>query len=103
MPGVRPSFFSAKIALPFHPTYAVNPHLSQLQPYPFEKLPALFAGVTPNPQYKLSIGEPQHPTPAFVSLRLPEHLLHVFEHRPHGANDLLMPAVESTLLGEDLR
>jgi N-succinyldiaminopimelate aminotransferase len=47
----------------------VNPLLSQLQPYPFEKLRALFAGVTPNPQYKeikLSIGEPQHPTPTFI-------------------------------------
>jgi N-succinyldiaminopimelate aminotransferase len=47
----------------------VNPHLAQLQPYPFEKLRALFAGVTPNPQYKeikLSIGEPQHATPAFI-------------------------------------
>ncbi len=47
----------------------MNPHLAQLQPYPFEKLRALFAGVTPNPQFKeikLSIGEPQHPTPAFI-------------------------------------
>ena len=47
----------------------MNPHLAQLQPYPFEKLRALFAGVTPNPQYKeikLSIGEPQHPTPTFI-------------------------------------
>ena len=47
----------------------VNPHLAQLQPYPFEKLRALFAGITPNPQYKeikLSIGEPQHPTPPFI-------------------------------------
>ena len=47
----------------------MNPHLAQLQPYPFEKLRALFAGVTPNPQYKeikLSIGEPQHATPQFI-------------------------------------
>jgi N-succinyldiaminopimelate aminotransferase len=47
----------------------VNSHLAQLQPYPFEKLRTLFAGVTPNPQYKeikLSIGEPQHPTPPFI-------------------------------------
>ena len=47
----------------------MNPHLAQLQPYPFEKLRALFAGVTPNPRYKeikLSIGEPQHPTPPFI-------------------------------------
>lgn len=48
---------------------ALNPHLAQLQPYPFEKLRALFAGVTPNPAYqeiKLSIGEPQHATPQFI-------------------------------------
>ena len=47
----------------------VNPHLAQLQPYPFEKLRALFAGVTPDPAYKeikLSIGEPQHATPPFI-------------------------------------
>ncbi len=47
----------------------VNPYLAKLQPYPFEKLRALFAGVTPNPDYreiKLSIGEPQHATPAFI-------------------------------------
>ncbi|MFN4326006.1 MAG: succinyldiaminopimelate transaminase [Azonexus sp.] len=47
----------------------MNPHLAQLQPYPFEKLCALFAGVTPNPAYKeikLSIGEPQHATPPFI-------------------------------------
>jgi N-succinyldiaminopimelate aminotransferase len=47
----------------------VNPHLAQLQPYPFEKLRQLLAGITPNPnlrEIKLSIGEPQHATPAFI-------------------------------------
>jgi len=47
----------------------VNPFLSKLHPYPFEKLRQLFAGVTPNPslrEIKLSIGEPQHETPAFI-------------------------------------
>ena len=47
----------------------MNPHLAQLQPYPFERLRALFAGVAPNPQktpISLSIGEPRHPTPALV-------------------------------------
>jgi len=47
----------------------VNPHLARLHPYPFEKLRQLFAGVAPHPDYreiKLSIGEPQHPTPAFI-------------------------------------
>ena len=47
----------------------MHPHLSRLQPYPFEKLRALFQGVTPPSAYKeikLSIGEPQHATPAFI-------------------------------------
>ena len=47
----------------------MNPLLGRLQPYPFEKLRALNAGVTPNPALSpinLSIGEPKHPTPAFV-------------------------------------
>ena len=47
----------------------MNPHLAQLHPYPFEKLRQLFAGITPDPQYreiKLSIGEPQHATPPFI-------------------------------------
>ena len=53
----------------------MNPHLSKLQPYPFEKLRQLFTGVTPNPQYReirLSIGEPQHATPAFIKDALKE-------------------------------
>ncbi len=48
---------------------AVNPNLAKLQPYPFEKLRQLFAGVTPPSDLKpikLSIGEPQHATPEFI-------------------------------------
>ena len=47
----------------------MSPRLSQLHPYPFEKLRQLFAGITPNPALKpinLSIGEPKHPTPQIV-------------------------------------
>jgi len=47
----------------------MNPLLAKLQPYPFERLRQLFAGVTPNPEYppiSLGIGEPKHPTPAFI-------------------------------------
>lgn len=47
----------------------MNPRLQQLHPYPFQKLRELFAGVTPNPglaPINLSIGEPKHPTPAFI-------------------------------------
>ena len=48
----------------------MNPLLSRLQPYPFERLRALFADVTPNPAYRpisLGIGEPKHPTPDLVN------------------------------------
>ena len=47
----------------------MNPLLGRLQPYPFEKLRALLAGVTPPASLRpinLSIGEPKHPTPALV-------------------------------------
>ena len=46
----------------------VNPDLSKLHPYPFEKLRQLFAGIDfpALPEIKLSIGEPQHDTPAFI-------------------------------------
>ena len=47
----------------------MNPLLSRLQPYPFERLRQLFAGVTPSAQHKpisLGIGEPRHATPPFI-------------------------------------
>ena len=47
----------------------MNPRLGRLQPYPFERLRALFAGITPNPAKRaisLAIGEPKHPTPTLV-------------------------------------
>jgi len=51
----------------------LNPLLGRLQPYPFEKLRTLLAGVTPNPALRpinLSIGEPKHPTPELVKAAL---------------------------------
>ncbi|HEU4460637.1 MAG TPA: succinyldiaminopimelate transaminase [Methylibium sp.] len=47
----------------------MNPRLALLQPYPFERLRELTRGVTPNPALapiSLGIGEPKHPTPAFI-------------------------------------
>lgn len=47
----------------------MNPLLDRLQPYPFERLRKLFAGVTPNPAYSpisLGIGEPKHATPQLI-------------------------------------
>ena len=47
----------------------MNPLLSKLQPYPFERLRLLHAGITPNPVYtpiSLGMGEPRHATPQLV-------------------------------------
>ena len=47
----------------------MNPHLSLLQAYPFERLRQLFATVTPKPDLRpisLGIGEPRHATPALI-------------------------------------
>ncbi|MDP1654815.1 MAG: succinyldiaminopimelate transaminase [Hylemonella sp.] len=55
----------------------MNPNLSRLQPYPFERLKQLFAGVTPNPNYRpisLGIGEPRHATPKLVTDALTANL-----------------------------
>jgi len=55
----------------------MNPLLSKLQPYPFERLRQLFAGVTPNPTQRhisLGIGEPKHATPSFIQQALTDAL-----------------------------
>lgn len=55
----------------------MNPLLAKLQPYPFEKLRQLFAGVVPPSgleQIRLSIGEPQHATPEFIKRALADAL-----------------------------
>ena len=55
----------------------MNPLLLRLQPYPFERLRQLFAGVTPSAQHSaisLGIGEPRHTTPRFIQDALAAHL-----------------------------
>ncbi|MFM1909201.1 MAG: hypothetical protein RLZZ591_2878 [Pseudomonadota bacterium] len=59
-------------------TATLNPLLQRLQPYPFERLRQLFAGVTPNPAYRpisLGMGEPKHATPSFIQQALNEAVL----------------------------
>lgn len=51
----------------------MNPLLTKLQPYPFERLKQLFLSVTPNPAFNpisLGIGEPKHATPEFIKTAL---------------------------------
>lgn len=55
----------------------MNPDLARLEPYPFEKLAALKAGLEPPADLgaiALSIGEPKHPTPDFITETLIAHL-----------------------------
>jgi N-succinyldiaminopimelate aminotransferase len=55
----------------------MNPDLERLQPYPFERLAELTAGVEPPAgltPIALSIGEPKHPTPGFITEAVITHL-----------------------------
>ncbi|MEA3275748.1 MAG: succinyldiaminopimelate transaminase [Pseudomonadota bacterium] len=55
----------------------MNPDLDRLQPYPFEKLAKLKAGIKPPgglDHIALSIGEPKHPTPEFITEAVIAHL-----------------------------
>lgn len=46
----------------------MNPQLALLQPYPFERLRTLLAGIAPPAKrpINLSLGEPKHPTPQLI-------------------------------------
>lgn len=55
----------------------MNPLLSKLQPYPFERLRELTKDIQPNPACRpisLGIGEPKHPTPAFIKQAMTDAL-----------------------------
>lgn len=74
---------------------AVNAHLASLQPYPFEKLRALLAGAAPPslPPIRLSIGEPQHDTPAIVRDALCAHLDGLAVYPTTSGTDRLREAI----------
>ena len=58
-------------------THPMNGDLVRLQPYPFERLARLMAGATPPAalgHISLSIGEPKHPTPGFLTEEVLAHL-----------------------------
>ena len=55
----------------------MNPLLSRLHPYPFERLRALTKEIVPNPSYGpigLGIGEPKHPTPELIRQAVVDNL-----------------------------
>lgn len=74
----------------------MNPRLDLLQPYPFQKLRELFAGVTPNPalaHINLSIGEPKHATPAFIGNALTQNLAGLASYPVTQGNPTLRQAI----------
>ena len=82
------------------PALHVNPLLAKLQPYPFEKLRQLFSGVTPNPAYQaisLGIGEPKHPTPAFIQQAVTDHLSGLASYPTTAGSDALRATIAGWL------
>jgi len=78
----------------------VNPNLARLQPYPFERLRRLFAAVTPAAGLKpirLSIGEPQHPTPEFIKRALCDSLTGLANYPTTAGSDALRAAIAAWL------
>jgi N-succinyldiaminopimelate aminotransferase len=73
----------------------VNPTLSHLQPYPFEKLRALLDGVPAGdfPAIRLSVGEPEHPTPPFIH----QALIAAREGLAHYPTSLGSPALRQAI------
>lgn len=74
----------------------MNPRLDALHPYPFEKLRALMAGAVPPADLapvSLSIGEPKHPTPAFIEEALCAHLKGLSAYPATKGNPALRQAI----------
>ena len=76
----------------------MNPLLDLLQPYPFQKLAALFKGVQANPAYKpvsLHIGEPKHTTPQFICDALSANLNGLANYPTTVGSDALRGSIAS--------
>ena len=74
----------------------MNPDLGRLQPYPFQKLAALFREVTPNPAYRaisMHIGEPKHATPQFIKDALTANLDGLANYPTTTGSDSLRGAI----------
>lgn len=78
----------------------MNPGLTALNPYPFERLAALRSGIVADPSLppiNLSIGEPQHPTPAFILDALREALPALSKYPATRGSDDLRAAIAGWL------
>lgn len=80
----------------------MNPLLSRLHPYPFERLRALTQDIVPNPAFKpisLGIGEPRHATPELIKQAISDNLKGLASY-PATAGE---PALRQTIAAWVLR
>ncbi len=74
----------------------MNPLLSKLHPYPFERLRALTKDIQPNPAYKpisLGIGEPKHPTPDLIKQSITDNLAGLASYPATAGDPALRKAI----------
>ncbi|CAK0775338.1 N-succinyldiaminopimelate aminotransferase [Gammaproteobacteria bacterium] len=78
----------------------MNHHLDLLQPYPFQRLAQLVAGISPPAKFspiKLSIGEPGHPAPSFIARAWLEHQGELSQYPGTRGNFALRQAIANWL------
>jgi N-succinyldiaminopimelate aminotransferase len=74
----------------------MNPNLTRLQPYPFQKLAALLSEVKANASLRpinLSIGEPKHATPQFIREALSANLDGLSSYPATAGSETLRAAI----------
>jgi len=79
----------------------MNPNLARLQPYPFQKLAALFKDSRANAAYtpvNMSIGEPKHETPEFIRRALTDHLGGLASYPATAGNEDLRRSIAAWLM-----
>jgi N-succinyldiaminopimelate aminotransferase len=79
----------------------MNPNLTKLQPYPFEKLKKLTSQQEPNAQLEaisLAIGEPKHPTPAIIKDELSRNINDLAKYPTTRGSDSLRNACANWLI-----
>jgi len=79
----------------------MNPNLVRLQPYPFQKLAALFKDSRANASYtpvNMSIGEPKHATPEFIRQALTDHLGGLASYPATAGNEDLRRSIAAWLM-----
>ncbi|MGB0848225.1 MAG: succinyldiaminopimelate transaminase [Thiolinea sp.] len=78
----------------------MNPDLTRLQPYPFEKIRTLLGGLTPPtdlPAISLAIGEPKHTTPDLIKQAVTDNLAGLNGYPPTKGTPILRSAIAEWL------